>query len=230
MAAAVPQRAWTVEQLRSEQLPKKDIIKFLQEHGSDSFLAEHKLLGNIKNVAKTANKDHLVTAYNHLFETKVSINITFEILFPKKIKVSEQVKNVKLNEDKPKETKSEETLDEGPPKYTKSVLKKGDKTNFPKKGDVVHCWYTGTLQDGTVFDTNIQTSAKKKKNAKPLSFKVGVGKVIRGWDEALLTMSKGEKARLEIEPEWAYGKKGQPDAKIPPNAKLIFEVELVDID
>nr|2KFV_A Chain A, FK506-binding protein 3 [Homo sapiens] len=70
MAAAVPQRAWTVEQLRSEQLPKKDIIKFLQEHGSDSFLAEHKLLGNIKNVAKTANKDHLVTAYNHLFETK----------------------------------------------------------------------------------------------------------------------------------------------------------------
>ncbi|XP_036202836.1 peptidyl-prolyl cis-trans isomerase FKBP3 isoform X1 [Myotis myotis] len=246
MAAAVPQRAWTVEQLRSEQLPKKDIIKFLQDHGSDSvpeaaggragaaegrltppempFLAEHKLLGNIKNVAKTANKDHLVTAYNHLFESKrfkgtESIN-----------KVSEQVKNVKLNEDKPKETKSEETLDEGPPKYTKSVLKKGDKTNFPKKGDVVHCWYTGTLQDGTVFDTNIQTSSKKKKNAKPLSFKVGIGKVIRGWDEALLTMSKGEKARLEIEPEWAYGKKGQPDAKIPPNAKLIFEVELVDID
>ena len=43
-------------------------------------------------------------------------------------------------------------------------------------------------------------------------------------------MSKGEKARLEIEPEWAYGKKGQPDAKIPPNGKLIFEVELVDID
>ncbi|XP_004584849.1 peptidyl-prolyl cis-trans isomerase FKBP3 [Ochotona princeps] len=224
MAAAVPQRAWTVEQLRSEQLPKKDIIKFLQDHGSDSFLAEHKLLGNIKNVAKTANKDHLVTAYNHLFESKRfkgSENVS---------KVSEQVKNVKLNEDKPKETKSEETQDEGPPKYTKSVLKKGDKTNFPKKGDVVHCWYTGTLQDGTVFDTNVQTSSKKKKNAKPLSFKVGVGKVIRGWDEALLTMSKGEKARLEIEPEWAYGKKGQPDAKIPPNAKLIFEVELVDID
>ena len=137
---------------------------------------------------------------------------------------------MKLNEDKPKETKCEETLDEGPPKYTKSVLKKGDKTNFPKKGDVVHCWYTGTLQDGTVFDTNIQTSSKKKKNAKPLSFKVGIGKVIRGWDEALLTMSKGEKAQLETEPEWAYGKKGQPDAKIPPNAKLIFEVELVDID
>lgn len=64
----------------------------------------------------------------------------------------------------------------------------------------------------------------------PLSFKVGKGKVIRGWDEALLTMSKGEKAQLEMEREWVYGKKGQPDAKIPPNAKLIFEVKLLDID
>ena len=136
MAAAGPQLAWTMEQLRSELLPKKDIIKFLQDHGSHSFLAEHKLLGNIKHVAKTANKDHLVIAYNHLFESK-RFKGTESIS-----KVSEQVKNVKLNEEKRKETKSEETLDEGPPKYTKSVLKKGDKINFPKKGDVVHCWYT----------------------------------------------------------------------------------------
>uniref|UniRef100_A0A8D0UBY1 peptidylprolyl isomerase n=2 Tax=Sus scrofa TaxID=9823 RepID=A0A8D0UBY1_PIG len=215
---------WKVRRCQRTSLRKLTKKGIKQGRKQNKFLAEHKLLGNIKNVAKTANKDHLVTAYNHLFESK-RFKGTESIT-----KVSEQVKNVKLNEDKPKETKSEETLDEGPPKYTKSVLKKGDKTNFPKKGDVVHCWYTGTLQDGTVFDTNIQTSSKKKKSAKPLSFKVGIGKVIRGWDEALLTMSKGEKARLEIEPEWAYGKKGQPDAKIPPNAKLIFEVELVDID
>ncbi|CAD7683675.1 unnamed protein product [Nyctereutes procyonoides] len=175
MAVAVPQRAWTMEQLCSERLPKKNIIR--------------------------ANKDHLVTAYNHLFESKC-FKGTKSIS-----KVSEQVKNVKPNEDKPKETKCEETLDAGPPKYINYVLKKGDKTNFPKTGDVVHCWCTGTLQDGTVFDTNIQTSSKKKKNAKPLSFKVGIGKVIRGWDKALLTMSKGEK----------------PDAKIPPNAKLILK-------
>lgn len=44
---------------------------------------------------------------------------------------------------------------QGPPKYTKSVLKKGDKVNFPKKGETVSCWYTGSLEDGTVFDTNI---------------------------------------------------------------------------
>uniref|UniRef100_A0A8D0GEB1 peptidylprolyl isomerase n=1 Tax=Sphenodon punctatus TaxID=8508 RepID=A0A8D0GEB1_SPHPU len=188
------------------------------------FLAEHKLLGQIKNVAKTANKEQLIMAYNLLFETK-SFKGT-----ENGDKATEQVKNVKTDEGKTKETKPEETVDEGPSKYTKSVVKKGDKTNFPKKGDVVHCWYTGKLEDGTVFDTNIQTSSKKKKATKPLSFKVGVGRVIRGWDEALLTMSKGEKAQLEIEAEWAYGKKGAPDAKIPPNAKLFFEVELVDID
>ena len=99
----------------------------------------------------------------------------------------------------------------GPPKYFKSVLKKGDKTNFPKKGENVSCWYTGSLVDGTVFDTNIPTSrphsypspnyfrlwwawpvislcpsplnptaARKKKQSKPLSFKIGMGRVIRG--------------------------------------------------
>ncbi|KAM4664825.1 peptidyl-prolyl cis-trans isomerase FKBP3 [Discoglossus pictus] len=217
-----PVREWSDVQLHSEDLPKKDIIKFLQDHGSDSFLSEYKLLGNIKNVTKTAKKDQLVIAYNKLFETKRFKGTDVA-------KVTEEVKNVKINEPA-KESKPEEVVDEGPPKYTKSILKKGDKSNFPKKGDTVHCWYTGTLEDGTVFDSNIQTSAKKKKAAKPLSFKVGVGKVIRGWDEALLTMSKGEKAKLEIQSEWAYGKKGQPDAKIPPNAKLIFEVELVSIE
>ena len=50
--------------------------------------------------------------------------------------------------------------------------------------------------------------------------------VIRGWDEALLTMCYGEKAEITIEPDWAYGRKGNPDAGIPPWSKLVFEVEL----
>ncbi|XP_072721870.1 peptidyl-prolyl cis-trans isomerase FKBP3 isoform X1 [Ciconia boyciana] len=223
-AAAGPAQPWSAEELRSEALPKKDIIKFLQEHAAQAFLAEHKLLGQVKNVAKTANKEQLIAAYTQLFHTQ-----RFKGTDGAE-KAAEKTKPAKAEEAKGKAAKAEEAVEEGPPKYTKSILKKGDKTNFPKKGDTVHCWYTGKLQDGTVFDTNIQTSSKKKKAAKPLSFKVGIGKVIRGWDEALLTMSKGEKAQLEIEPEWAYGKKGQPDAKIPPNAKLFFEVELVDIE
>ncbi|KAM4633437.1 peptidyl-prolyl cis-trans isomerase FKBP3 [Polymixia lowei] len=217
-----PTREWSDEQLKSDDLPKKDIIKFIQDNAAHSFLAEHKLMGNIKNVAKTAKKEQLIVAYNQLFESK-----RFKGTEPIE-EVTEQVKTVKI-EDKAKEAKTE-VVDEGPPRFTKSVLKKGDKTNFPKKGDTVSCWYTGSLEDGTVFDTNIPTTARKKKQTKPMSFKVGMGRVIRGWDEGILTMSKGETARLEIEPEWAYGRKGVPDSKIPPNAKLIFEVELVAVD
>ncbi|RKO91289.1 hypothetical protein BDK51DRAFT_15496, partial [Blyttiomyces helicus] len=98
--------------------------------------------------------------------------------------------------------------------------------DYPKKGNTVSCFYTGTLEDGRIFDSN--NTGKKK--PVPLKFKVGVGRVIRGWDEALLTMSKGEKAKLYIESEWAYGKKGMPEARIPPNSPLIFEVELVGIE
>lgn len=202
-------------------MPKKELIKFIQDNGAHSFLAEHKLLGNIKNVAKTAKKEQLIEAYDQLFESKRFKGTEVEL-------VTEEVQAVKIH-DNPKDIKTE-TVDEGPPKFTKSILKKGDKTNFPRKGDTVSCWYSGTLEDGTVFDTNIPASAKKKKQSKPLSFKVGLGRVIRGWDEGVLTMSKGETARLEIESDWAYGRKGLPDSKIPPNAKLIFEVELVAID
>ncbi|XP_061610615.1 peptidyl-prolyl cis-trans isomerase FKBP3 [Phyllopteryx taeniolatus] len=217
-----PAREWSNEQLKSDDLPKKDLIKFIQDNAAHSFLNEHKLLGNIKNVAKTAKKEQLVVAYNELFASK-----RFKGTEPVE-EATKQMKAVKID-DKPKELKAE-VVDEGPPRFTKSTLKKGDKTNFPKKGDTVSCWYTGALEDGTIFDTNIPSAARKKRQTKPLSFKVGLGRVIRGWDEGLLTMSKGETARLEIEPEWAYGKKGLPDSKIPPNAKLIFEVELVAVD
>ncbi|KFQ71520.1 Peptidyl-prolyl cis-trans isomerase FKBP3, partial [Phaethon lepturus] len=142
-------------------------------------------------------------------------------------KAAEKAKPAKAEEAKGKATKPEEAAEEGPPKYTKSILKKGDKTNFPKKGDTVHCWYTGKLQDGTVFDTNIQTSSKKKKAAKPLSFKVGVGKVIRGVSKPLTTPS------IQKVSGFMTGVQTLSCCScflIPPNAKLFFEVELVDIE
>ncbi|NXM89212.1 FKBP3 isomerase, partial [Oenanthe oenanthe] len=176
-AAAGPAQPWSAEELRSEALAKKEIIKFLQEHAAQAFLAEHKLLGQVKNVAKTANKEQLIAAYTQLFHTQ-----RFKGTDGAE-KVAEKARPAKAEEAKGKVVKAEEAVEEGPPKYTKSILKKGDKTNFPKKGDTVHCWYTGKLQDGTVFDTNVQSSSKKKKAAKPLSFKVGVGKVIRGVSE-----------------------------------------------
>mmetsp|Transcript_17631 Transcript_17631/g.33700 ORF Transcript_17631/g.33700 Transcript_17631/m.33700 type:complete len:132 (+) Transcript_17631:157-552(+) len=113
-----------------------------------------------------------------------------------------------------------------PPKFSKRVLKKGDKQNFPKAKQTVKVNYTGKLAaDGTVFDSSYNP---KKKTHVPLQFKVGVGAVIAGWDECVLSMSSGEKCEATIQAEWAYGKKGCPPV-IPPNAALVFEMELVSI-
>ncbi|MFM1851799.1 MAG: hypothetical protein RIS54_1483 [Verrucomicrobiota bacterium] len=91
----------------------------------------------------------------------------------------------------------------------------------PTIGQEVVVDYQGRLLDGTVFDSSYDKGA-------PLTFRVGVGQVIAGWDEALLNMRKGEKRTL-IVPHWlAYGVNGRAP-RIPPRATLVFEVELLDI-
>ena len=91
----------------------------------------------------------------------------------------------------------------------------------PKRGETVTVHYTGWLTDGTKFDSSVDRND-------PFAFVLGTGQVIRGWDEGVATMRVGDKARLTIPPELAYGKTGYPGA-IPPNATLIFEVELLSI-
>ncbi|XP_035778238.1 peptidyl-prolyl cis-trans isomerase FKBP2-like [Anopheles albimanus] len=91
-----------------------------------------------------------------------------------------------------------------------------------KKGDLVHMHYTGTLEDGTEFDSSIP-------RGDPLTFTLGMGQVIKGWDQGLLNMCEGEKRKLIIPPELGYGERGAGE-KIPPNSVLIFEVELVKIE
>lgn len=83
---------------------------------------------------------------------------------------------------------------------------------------VVH--YTGMLTDGSVFDSSVGRS--------PLTLVLGAGRVIPGWELGLQGMKKGEKRKLTIPPELAYGASGVPGA-IPPNATLIFDVEMVEI-
>ena len=90
----------------------------------------------------------------------------------------------------------------------------------PSRGDRIQAHYTGAFWDGEVFDSSVE-------RGDPLAFSVGIGKVIEGWDEAFLTMKKGEKRTLIIPSELGYGPHGYPGA-IPANAILIFEVELVD--
>jgi len=90
-----------------------------------------------------------------------------------------------------------------------------------KKGDMLKMHYTGTLEDGTEFDSSIP-------RGDPLSFTLGAGQVIKGWDQGLMGMCEGEKRKLVIPPELGYGASGAPP-KIPGEATLTFEVELIKI-
>lgn len=105
-------------------------------------------------------------------------------------------------------------------KFSITYLNAGEGTETPTKGKKVTAHYTGKLLDGTVFDSSVT-------RGQPFKFTIGVGQVIKCWDEGMMKLKKGQKAILNCPPDIAYGSRGA-GAAIPPNATLKFEVEMID--
>ena len=101
------------------------------------------------------------------------------------------------------------------------VVKKSNNPTKAEKGMMVDVHYTGFLTDGKVFDSSIE-------RGNPISFELGTGSVIKGWDEGIALMNIGDKYRLIIPANLGYGTNGA-GSSIPPNATLLFDVELVNV-
>lgn len=134
----------------------------------------------------------------------------------------------------PKSSEDSKKINISPPPSTKAQkdasssaklkiedIKEGSGSAIVKTGDTVVMHYTGTLENGTKFDSSIDRN-------QPFETKIGVGQVIKGWDEGVPGMKVGGKRRLTIPPDLGYGMQGAGD-KIPPNSTLIFDVELLQI-
>jgi len=104
---------------------------------------------------------------------------------------------------------------------TVETLAEGDGATFPKPGQRVNVHYTGTLTDGSKFDSS-------RDRGSPFSFTIGQGQVIKGWDEGVAQMSVGQRAKLTCTSDYAYGDRGIPSV-IPEKATLLFDVELISI-
>lgn len=119
------------------------------------------------------------------------------------------------------DSNSETQSTQGAEKLKIEDIKVGSGSAQVKSGDTISIHYKGILTDGTQFDSSYD-------RGEPFQTQIGVGQVIRGWDEGVIGMKVGGKRKLTIPPDMGYGAAGQ--GSIPPNSTLIFEVELMGIN
>ena len=134
-------------------------------------------------------------------------------------------KDERIKKEKEKELKMLNDLSRGFSKTSSGLLYKFEKENKsekPTSGNKVKVHYKGMLLDGTVFDSSYQRN-------QPIEFTLGVGQVIKGWDEGISLLGIGDKASFIIPSDLAYGESGAGGV-IPPNATLVFDVELIEAE
>lgn len=122
---------------------------------------------------------------------------------------------------KAQEEKAKQKAQEAPADMKVEITEEGT-GEMTKKGDKVQVHYTGTLLDGTVFDSS------KNKGRKPFEFNLGSGQVIKCWDQGFAGLRVGTKATLTCPPDFAYGKRAMGNS-IPANSTLMFDIEVLDI-
>jgi FKBP-type peptidyl-prolyl cis-trans isomerase len=158
---------------------------------------------------------------------KVLIGLVVAMIVIAGIVLSRSIANAPKNVDKsdvsvPSQIQVNQTNENKPMQLEIKTTQEGTGDRVVKAGDTVSVQYTGKLEDGTKFDSSYDHGGQ------PFSFTVGAGQVIKGWDEGLLGAKVGEKRTLTIPSDLGYGATGA-GAAIPPNATLIFDVEIVSI-
>ena len=148
------------------------------------------------------------------------------VLAQSPISVEDAIQPVAADIESDQKPESEAASPAGETRTTESGLQiqevhKQEKAAVAQAGDAVFVHYTGTLEDGTKFDSSLD-------RGQPIGFRLGQGEVIKGWDEGIAGMSIGDKRKLTIPSDLGYGEQGSPPT-IPGGATLLFDVELVGL-